>query len=285
MRFEQINPFVRFATRQSLDELGKVVNYDHRFYYGLNGSGVVTINGKSYSVKKDTFLMWRAGSVYSYRADGLGTKDAEVWEIISGDFDFTRISENMTVPTPPAPLRLYEPDGILSENAYFENTPYLNSIVYIPSISGLSELMFSLQAEFKNGIKYQTLKLATVMQEILLKVVRFIENDFLSPTETLVSDILRYLQTEYVNNPTNKEIGDAFGYHPNYINSLIVKYTGTSIHNYLLRCKMNKAIDLLMTSNMSVREIAEEVNIPDPQYFSRIFKKFYHKAPTSFRKK
>ena len=41
---------------------------------------------------------------------------------------------------------------------------------------------------------------------------------------------------------------------------------------------------LLKTTNKSMKEIASEVGYPDPNYFSRNFKKYTGKTPTDYAK-
>lgn len=280
MKLNDIAPYVRFATKQTIFHSENVVNYDRRFYYCLNNSGIITINGTSYNLKKDTFIMWNAGSVYSYT-----TSMDEGIEIISANFDLSRSFNYKNLPIPSVSVKSYNPSKLLNENFHFEDAVSLNDTIYIENASKLKELVVNLQLEYRKNLKYKELQCNTIMQKIILECVGIVENYFPSVTENLVSEVLNYIQRNYKNNPTNKEIGLKFNYHPNYLNSLIVKHTGVSIHNYLLTYKLNKAIDLLVTTNMTVNEISQYVGIDDPQYFSRLFTKFFHKTPSHFRYK
>ena len=83
---------------------------------------------------------------------------------------------------------------------------------------------------------------------------------------------------------TNKELGEIFSYHPNYLNRLMVAYTGLSLHKYLTRTRIDRAIDLLSTTTMSVGEVGTEVGFPDPSHFSKAFEKTTGYSPSAFRK-
>lgn len=54
---------------------------------------------------------------------------------------------------------------------------------------------------------------------------------------------------------------------------------------YIQNKKMELAQNLLLNSNMSVREIAQKCGFEDPDYFSRIFKKKTELSPRQFRGK
>jgi ABC-type sugar transport system ATPase subunit len=58
---------------------------------------------------------------------------------------------------------------------------------------------------------------------------------------------------------------------------------GLSPNQYFLRIKMDKAKDLLLYTNMEIKEIAEKLGFSDPFYFSRVFKEKENMAPAKFR--
>lgn len=59
---------------------------------------------------------------------------------------------------------------------------------------------------------------------------------------------------------------------------------GQSIGEYILRRKMSKASEYLLTTDLKIYEIALKVGIPDYNYFSRVFKKVYGVSPIYYRK-
>jgi AraC-like DNA-binding protein len=46
---------------------------------------------------------------------------------------------------------------------------------------------------------------------------------------------------------------------------------------------MDRAAELLRTSEQPISEICAQVGIPDAQYFSRVFKTFYGTTPSVYR--
>lgn len=59
---------------------------------------------------------------------------------------------------------------------------------------------------------------------------------------------------------------------------------GFSIHQYLTRQRMQQARTLLLHTNCSVKQIAEEVGFENEKYFSAFFHKNEGVSPTQFRK-
>lgn len=61
------------------------------------------------------------------------------------------------------------------------------------------------------------------------------------------------------------------------------KATGQTPIEYLVRLRIQKAMELLRNSNLSITEIAMEVGFNDSNYFTRQFRRIVGKSPRSFR--
>ena len=62
------------------------------------------------------------------------------------------------------------------------------------------------------------------------------------------------------------------------------EYTGFSPYNFQLKIRMERAIETLVYTSLSVEEIAEIVGYSDCSYFCRVFKKFTKNTPLFYRK-
>ncbi|MBR5842461.1 MAG: helix-turn-helix transcriptional regulator [Bacteroidaceae bacterium] len=60
---------------------------------------------------------------------------------------------------------------------------------------------------------------------------------------------------------------------------------GMSPNDYLRKCRMERAAELLQSSDQNIGEICSMVGIPDAQYFSRVFKSYFGVPPSSYREK
>lgn len=69
-----------------------------------------------------------------------------------------------------------------------------------------------------------------------------------------------------------------------YLSSLFKKETGINFKTYLINKRMDKAIELLNTTNFKTYEIAHLVGFSNPHYFSISFRKYTGKSPTDYRK-
>lgn len=58
---------------------------------------------------------------------------------------------------------------------------------------------------------------------------------------------------------------------------------GMSPNDYLRKCRMERAADIIKTTNLPIADICAQVGIPDAQYFSRVFKTYFGTTPSAYR--
>lgn len=61
------------------------------------------------------------------------------------------------------------------------------------------------------------------------------------------------------------------------------KVYGLSPQSYLTRLRINRAMELLSSTDMSIEKVAKSVGIPDTSYFSRVFKNQCGTSPGTYR--
>ena len=69
-----------------------------------------------------------------------------------------------------------------------------------------------------------------------------------------------------------------------HLNRLFKEYTGTTITNYFTEVKLEYACALLLTTNLTVLAISEQIGYASLSHFNRIFKRKYNQSPTAIRK-
>ena len=58
---------------------------------------------------------------------------------------------------------------------------------------------------------------------------------------------------------------------------------GVSPNDYLRKCRMERAAELLRTTEQPVSDVCAQVGMPDAQYFSRVFKTHFGVTPSAYR--
>jgi len=96
--------------------------------------------------------------------------------------------------------------------------------------------------------------------------------------------LLRYIDREYLNIENVKSISEKMAYNEYYLSHLFKEKMGISIKEYITKKKMITAANLLVTTNMTIREVSEQVNFASPHTFSQSFKKSFGTSPDQYRK-
>ncbi len=96
------------------------------------------------------------------------------------------------------------------------------------------------------------------------------------PARTMrrMEELTAYLNEQYMEKITGKQLEDMLGMNFDYLNRTFRKLTGKTIFQYLGRVRINRAKELLVTTDMKLAEIAMETGFSDEFYLSRQFKKY-----------
>lgn len=101
--------------------------------------------------------------------------------------------------------------------------------------------------------------------------------------QQLSNQIKKIIDHRYEEDISLETISDELNYNPNYISSIFKKETGTTFSDYLLDVRFDKAKDLLVNTDLTVKEIAERLKYSNSQNFIRSFKKRESTTPGRFR--
>ena len=121
--------------------------------------------------------------------------------------------------------------------------------------------------------------------EILLEQFTMCINALGAPSsETIIDNILYYINHNYYNNLKLETIAPLFGYNSAYLGKLFTKQVGESFNSYLDRVKIEHSKKLLEKNTLKVYEIAERVGYKNVDYFHKKFKKYVGESPAEYRK-
>ena len=126
------------------------------------------------------------------------------------------------------------------------------------------------------------------IKEFLYEMINDIINQNSDSKSTRNSFEIKFI-TEYIHshlneNLTVESVARMAYKNTYYFSTFFKKYTNENFKDYVLRIRMEKAMNELEHSNKKIHEIAEEVGFIDPHHFSRVFKKYYGFTASSVRK-
>ena len=283
MELEKLNPFVRFArvkehTIPHNTSHGILQAVDHRIFYCCGGEGNLEINGIIYPFTAGTLIYLPAGTPYRFFFK-------DVIPVFSGcNFDFYQDHNDLSAPIPPVLQTEFHKQDILEKQILEQDTPFSHCI-YMEHMYPFDRYFTEIAEEYVNHNLYYDLRCSLLLKDVLISIVRIAASEQQGINRQKADDILQYIH-EHDDLPlTNKEIAKHFNYHENYISTLILKYTGLTLHQYVLNHKMNTAVSLLQSTTLTVGEVAEKVGMPNIKHFSMCFKKVMGHAPSQFKKR
>lgn len=96
--------------------------------------------------------------------------------------------------------------------------------------------------------------------------------------------VLRYLEKHYMEEITLTQMARSCHYSTSYFSTLFKAQTGETFVSYLNRLRLEKACELLLTTNGKNADIAQQVGFSDPKYFNRLFVRQYGMPAHAYRK-
>lgn len=139
-------------------------------------------------------------------------------------------------------------------------------------------------AEHENAYFQQML--AGITNHLLGLMYSLDRNNRLNKNKYIVEQInrARILMHEKIESSLSvQDIAEELGIGYSSFRKLFKEYTGLSPASYFQDIKLQRAKDLLCSTQMSIKEIAYSLNFESPDYFSTQFKKKTGKRPRDFR--
>ena len=93
----------------------------------------------------------------------------------------------------------------------------------------------------------------------------------------------KYIEANYTKNITLDDLSMAVNISSYYLSRIFKENTGENFIDYLTRLRIERAKELLSTTQYSMKEIGVMSGYPDPNYFSKTFKKNVGVTPTEYR--
>jgi AraC-like DNA-binding protein len=93
----------------------------------------------------------------------------------------------------------------------------------------------------------------------------------------------QYIDDHLTDKLTLKSISQQIRITPTYLATLFRKEFGDSVFEYIITNRMQKAVSLLETTDLTITEIAHQLQYNDIYYFSRLYKKHFGISPKEFR--
>ena len=106
----------------------------------------------------------------------------------------------------------------------------------------------------------------------------------LDTPEAAVGYVRTYIRQHLEEDLDATSLAEMVGLHPSYLSGMFSKLEGITLHQYVIKNRVDKAAYLLETELTPVSEIAERVGFKSISHFIKAFKKRYFLTPKQYRK-
>lgn len=124
------------------------------------------------------------------------------------------------------------------------------------------------------------------MKPLALAAVMYLArqlNDTSANADTPISEQMVAYIEQHLDAVTLADVGARFGYHPNYVSTLLHRQTGRTFSQILLQVRMDRACLLLAMTGLPIERIASMVGYPDTSNFYRAFRRAQGVSPREYR--
>ena len=120
-----------------------------------------------------------------------------------------------------------------------------------------------------------------------LKISMYMENVSQEPEEQeerVINGITRFMQEHLAEEISLSVLSEEFHMNPQYISQLFKNEIGVGFLAYLTSIRIEKAKKLLLSTSLSIGEVAEQSGYGDYRVFTKVFKKSEGITPSQYRR-
>lgn len=240
----------------------------HTFIYLTDGEAVMTIGSETYTIVKHECLVVPAGQVYSFSSldENHGYLCNFHNDIIIGKFGKNELLKDFEF------LRVWgNPRIRLDKQTSKFVRRLLKRILLDYSANGLTNL---------DIIQSYFVALLCELNRVYKPISVSTQTNAVTITNRFKELLVEHIKTKHRVSDYASELSIT----PNHLNKAVRTITGKSPTKWIDEAIVLEAKVLLYQSRLSIGDVATEIGLADPSYFSRLFKKQEGVTPLAFRK-
>ena len=245
--------------------------------YVLSGTGRHCIGGTWYPVERGNILFINLGQTHSFCTEG----QMELTNILlmpefidNGLIDADNALELLTL-------------SAFSE-LHMDGGDFLPAIALDgKEILNMERLLRDMQEEFMEKLpNYKTALrgYAYILFTRIFRAMRRKQGEMVSHMDGITSEILSYIEQNYSKKLTLMELAGRCFYSPSYFSRIFKQSFGKTLTEYIGERRIQKATELLLSTNLNVTGICGMVGFHDRKQFYKLFRRYTGKSPTEYRK-
>lgn len=268
LRYKRLADVFRFISFHPFETYGPHDHLRIEINYVKKGNCVLHLENESVSFSENEMMIICSNVKHTFEAGPNGTAliQLEFLPEIFSRFNLNQSGEG----------REFSPITIFSEE---------NRLIKIVNNVRIMRAVQRIVNELNSKNKYYHYLVVMYYAELLILIYRHMDEVYLPicSNEALINAI-SYIRHQYKTEITITDVANHSGIGERYLRKLFAQHLNLSPLDYLNQIRVNKSIELLRNTEMSIKEICFACGFNSPQYFSRVFKQQMGMTPREVTK-
>ncbi|WP_163685310.1 helix-turn-helix transcriptional regulator [Mycolicibacterium gadium] len=101
--------------------------------------------------------------------------------------------------------------------------------------------------------------------------------------EPVLADVFAVIERRHGEALSLRDVAREVGMTPGHLTTIVRRRTGRTVQEWIIDRRMAESRRLLADTDLPIQEVARQVGIADPGYFSRVFRRTHGSSPRSWR--
>ncbi len=230
-----------------------------------------------YRIYQNTYILHDTVTEFSYSLD-VEKSETQFINAIS-EINFAKADQSLSAIISNMRDHMIHPDIVIS---YFSMLDIKIQNLPASCMFDSNELFFRTQPKFMYTPSMTLDDFFDYFLSVANNLIAGLNVKMSSKNVELINNIKEYIKENIESDISLTVISDYYGITPQYISVLFKRETGQNFIKYLVEEKLEHAKELLKTTNLPVKNIAEKIGYTDRSFFA-IFKKNTGVTPKQFR--
>jgi len=138
-------------------------------------------------------------------------------------------------------------------------------------------------AERQDGYQQAALAHLTLLLIDVARLAGDVVDDLRRSGEPLLADVFAVIDRRLGEPLSLCDVAQEVGMTPGHLTTVVRRRTGRTVQEWIIERRMTEARKLLTDNDIPIHEVARRVGIPDPGYFSRLFRRTHGASPRTWR--
>lgn len=148
---------------------------------------------------------------------------------------------------------------------------------------GAVESMEAELAARRDGYRQALLAHLTLLLIDIARLAGDVVGDLRRSGEPLLAEVFAVIERRHSETLSLREVADAVSMTPGHLTTVVRRRTGRTVQEWINERRMAEARTLLAETELPISDIARRVGLPDPGYFSRVFRRVHGASPRTWR--